>query len=77
MDSYEIKAVADHGVKGRDNDVLALIKLPYAGYYTVGEQEFIHRKVLALYDDIKELYRQNTEGSVSVTLTVEAEEINI
>ena len=77
MDSYEIKAVADHGVKSRNNDVLALIKLPYAGYYTVGEREFIHRKVLELYDDVKELYRQNTEGSVSVTLTVQAEEVNI
>ena len=77
MDTHEIKVVADYGVKGRENEVLALIKIPYRIHHSDVEEGAYNRKIFKLYSDIKILYDEHSEGVVKATLTVEHEDLNI
>ena len=77
MDSYEIKAVADYGVQGRDNEVLALIKIPFQIHQTDLEEEQYIRNITKLYNDVKSLYVDHTEGAVTASLTFLLEDVNI
>ena len=77
MDSYEIKAVADYGVQGRDDEVLSLIKIPFQIHQTDLEQEQYIRNITKLYNDVKSLYVDHTEGVVTASLTFLHEDVNI
>ena len=77
MDTHTIKVIADHGVKGRENDVLALIKIPYKIHHSDVEEEAYNRKIFKLYSDIKVLYDEHSEGVIKATLTIEHEDLNI
>jgi len=77
MDTHTIKVVADYGVKGRENEVLALIKIPYRIHHSDVEEGAYNRKIFKLYSDIKVLYDEHSEGVVKATLTVEHEDLNI
>ena len=77
MDSYEIKAVADYGVQGRDNEVLALIRIPFQIHQTDLEEEQYIRNITKLYNDVKSLYVDHTEGTVTASLTFLHEDVNI
>ena len=77
MDSYEIKAVADYGVQGRDNEVLALIRIPFQIHQTDLEEEQYIRNITKLYNDVKSLYVDHTEGAVTASLTFLHEDVNI
>ena len=77
MYTHEIKVVADYGVKGRENEVLALIKIPYRIHHSDVEEGAYNRKIFKLYSDIKVLYDEHSEGVVKATLTVEHEDLNI
>ena len=77
MDSYEIKAVADYGVEGRDDEVLALIKIPFQIHQTDLEEEQYIRNITKLYNDVKSLYVDHTEGVVTASLTFLHEDVNI
>jgi hypothetical protein len=77
MDSYEIKAVADYGVQGRDDEVLALIKIPFQIHQTDLEEEQYIRNITKLYNDVKSLYVDHTEGVVTASLTFLHEDVNI
>ena len=77
MDSYEIKAVADYGVQGREDEVLALIKIPFQIHQTDLEEEQYIRNITKLYNDVKSLYVDHTEGVVTASLTFLHEDVNI
>lgn len=77
MDSYEIKAVADYGVQGRDDEVLALIRIPFQIHQTDLEEEQYIRNITKLYNDVKSLYVDHTEGVVTASLTFLHEDVNI
>ena len=77
MDSYEIKAVADYGVQGRDDEVLALIRIPFQIHQTDLEEEQYIRNITKLYNDVKSLYVDHTEGTVTASLTFLHEDVNI
>ena len=77
MDSYEIKAVADYGVQGRDDEVLALIRIPFQIHQTDLEEEQYIRNITKLYNDVKSLYVDHTEGGVTASLTFLHEDVNI
>ena len=77
MDTHTIKVVADYGVKGRENEVLALIKIPYRIHHSDVEEGAYNRKIFKLYSDIKVLYDEHSEGVVKATSTVEHEDLNI
>ena len=77
MDSYEIKAVADYGVEGRDDEVLALIRIPFQIHQTDLEEEQYIRNITKLYNDVKSLYVDHTEGVVTASLTFLHEDVNI
>jgi hypothetical protein len=77
MDSYEIKAVADYGIQGRDDEVLALIKIPFQIHQTDLEEEQYIRNITKLYNDVKSLYVDHTEGVVTASLTFLHEDVNI
>ena len=77
MDSYELKVVADYGVEGRDDEVLALIRIPFRIYQTDLEEEQYIRNITKLYNDVKSLYVDHTEGVVTASLTFLHEDVNI
>ena len=77
MDSYEIKAVANYGVQGREDEVLALIKIPFQIHQTDLEEEQYIRNITKLYNDVKSLYVDHTEGVVTASLTFLHEDVNI
>tara|TARA_Y100000004_G_scaffold105982_1_gene118917 strand:- start:143 stop:376 length:234 start_codon:yes stop_codon:yes gene_type:complete len=77
MDSYELKVVADYGVEGRDDEVLALIRIPFQIYQTDLEEEQYIRTITKLYNDVKSLYVDHGEGSVTASLTFLHEDVNI
>jgi len=77
MDTHTIKVIADHGVKGREDEVLALIKIPYRIHHSDVEEGAYNHKIFKLYSDIKILYDEHSEGVVKATLTVEHEDLNI
>ncbi len=77
MDTHTIKVIADHGVKGREDEVLALIKIPYRIHHSDVEEEAYNRNIFKLYNDIKVLYDEHSEGVIKATLTIEHEDLNI
>ena len=77
MDSYEIKAVANYGVQGREDEVLALIKIPFQIHQTDLEEEQYIRNITKLYNDVKSLYVDHGEGAVTASLTFLHEDVNI
>tara|TARA_A100001515_G_scaffold17751_1_gene12821 strand:- start:14799 stop:15032 length:234 start_codon:yes stop_codon:yes gene_type:complete len=77
MDSYELKVVANYGVEGRDDEVLALIRIPFQIHQTDLEEEQYIRNITKLYKDVKSLYVDHTEGDVTASLTFLHEDVNI
>tara|TARA_R110000824_G_scaffold373431_2_gene563831 strand:+ start:360 stop:593 length:234 start_codon:yes stop_codon:yes gene_type:complete len=77
MDTHKIKVVADHGVKGREEEVLALIKIPYQIHQSDAEEQAYANNIIKLYNDVKSLYVDYTEGAVTASLTLEHEDVNI
>jgi hypothetical protein len=77
MDTHKIKVVADHGVKGREEEVLALIKIPYQIHHSDAEEQAYASNIIKLYNDVKSLYVDHTEGAVTASLTLEHEDLNI
>ena len=77
MDTHEIKVVADYGVKGRADEVLALIKIPYRIHHSDAEEAAYNRKIIQLYNDVKYLYDEHTEGVINASLLIEHEDLNI
>ena len=77
MDTHRIKVVADYGVKGRENEVLALIKVPYQIHHSDAEEQAYASNIIKLYNDVKSLYVDHTEGVITASLTLEHEDLNI
>ena len=77
MDTHKIKVVADHGVKGREEEVLALIKVPYQIHHSDAEEQAYASNIIKLYNDVKSLYVDHTEGVITASLTLEHEYLNI
>jgi hypothetical protein len=77
MDTHEIKIVVDYGVKGRENEVLTLIKLPYKIHHNFVEEAEYNRNIFKLFNNIKCLYEDHAEGVIKATLTIENEDLNI
>ena len=76
MDTHKIKVVADHGVKGREEEVLALIKIPYQIHQSDAEEQAYASIIIKLYNDVKSLYVDHTEGVITASLTLEHEDLN-
>ena len=77
MDTHKIKVVADHGVKGREEEVLALIKVPYQIHHSDAEEQAYASNIIKLYNDVKSLYVDHTEGVITASLTFLHEDVNI
>ena len=77
MEEFEIKVITAHGVKGRPDDVLASILIPPQGYPSADHEEIHYKKVLKLFNDVKDLYYDHQDGEVTATLTIIHESVKI
>ena len=57
--------------------MLALIRIPFQIHQTDLEEEQYIRNITKLYNDVKSLYVDHTEGAVTASLTFLHEDVNI
>ena len=57
--------------------MLTLIKLPYKIHHNFVEEAEYNRNIFKLFNNIKCLYEDHTEGVIKATLTIENEDLNI